>query len=552
MKKYILIITGLIAVMVSCKKTYESVPVEAVTSDYIWDTKDSNGIYASQYLFDIYANLPDGTNRISKDFLDAGSDDAVTSQTIAAPVTLLATGGITIFNNPDDVWASSYESIRKATYFLSNFSKVPLKNVYERRSWFGEARMLRAFFYWELVKRYGGIPLVGDTVKSLSDDVQIGRSSFETCVNYIVNECDRAVDSLRDDPADDVSYGRFTKDAARALKAKVLLYAASNLYNGGNTGDTLNGYATYDANRWKRAADAAKILIDEGKYQLDSDFRNVFIAQRSVEVIFGKANTLGQFIESQNGPINFSTAPAAGNTSPTQELVDAYGMANGLPITDASAGYKPQDPYTGRDPRLSYTVLYNGAQWLGTAMQTFNGGVNRPGGTTVQTQTSYYMRKFMGNFENTAKYEDHYHDWIYFRFAEVLLNYAEALNEYSGPTEDVFASVEKIRKRAGLDPFALSRSISKDSLRSIIRNERHKEMAFEEQRYWDIRRWKIAGEVYNKQPLHGMSITRTADGFLYNIVPVLTTAFDEKKMYFYPIPNREMVSNDKMRQNPGW
>lgn len=555
MRKYyilfllVLIVAGFLS---SCKKYYESVPVEAVTNDYIWDTKDSNGVYASQYLFEIYASLPDGTNRISKDFLDAGSDDAVTSQTIAAPVTLLATNGITIFNNPDDAWASTYAAIRKATDFLNNFHKVPLKNKSEQKYWFGEARFLRAFFYWELVKRYGGIPILGDSVKGLKDDVQLPRNSFETCVNYIVSECNRAKDSLREDPVSDADYGRITKDAALALKAHVLLYAASKLYNGGNTGDSLNGYSDYNNQRWALAADAAKAIIDEGKYSLEPKFTDIFLLQRSREVIYGKTNTLGYFTETQNAPINYATAPASGNTSPTQELVDAYGMKNGLEINDAGSNYDPKNPYANRDPRLSYTVLYNGAMWLSVPLQTFIGGVNRPGGTTVQTQTGYYMRKFLGNFENATQFENHGRDWIYFRFAEVLLNYAEAKNEYSGPSEDIFVAIDSIRKRAGLDPYAISRSISQDSLRTIIRNERHKEMAFEEQRYWDIRRWKIGEAVYNNHPLHGMDITKTADGYIYNISPVLNTAFDESKMYFYPIPYNEMVSNQNMRQNPGW
>jgi len=555
MKKYItifLFVAGYLMVLSSCRK-YEAVPVETVTQDYIFDTKDSNGIYASQYLFSIYSSLPDiAGNRIGRDLLAAGSDDAVTSQSTAAPVTLLATNGITIFNNPDDAWSRSYNGIRMATNFLNNFSVVPLKNANEKRSWFGEARAMRAFFYWELVRRYGGVPLLGDSLKTLKDNIQIPRSSFGTCVNYIVSECNQAIDSLRDDPVIDANYGRFSKDGARALKARVLLFAASPLYNGGNTGDSLNGYTSYDANRWKLAADAAKEIISQDVYHLEPNFIDIFIIQRSNEVIFAKTNTLGRPIETNNGPINFATAPGAGNTSPTQELVNAFGMSNGLEINDPGSGYDSTNPYANRDPRLSYTVLYNGAQWLSTAIQTFNGGINRPGGSTVQTQTGYYLRKFMGDFKDQTSYQDHYHDAIYFRYAEVLLNYAEAMNEYSGPSEEIFTAVESIRKRAGLNPYTLDHSISKDSLRTIIHNERRKEFAFEEQRYWDIRRWKIAGKVYNSGPLHGISITPTINGLLYNVVPVLQSSFDESKMYFYPIPNTEVVTNAKMRQNPGW
>lgn len=555
MKNYIAIFVvaaGLLSALASCRK-YEDVPVETVTPDYIWDTKDSNGIYSSQYLFSIYAWLPHITgNRINRDFLDAGSDDAITSQIGAQPVTLLATNGITIFNNPDDAWARNYQGIRMASNFLNNFGVVPLKNKNEKSSWFGEARVLRAFFYWELVRRYGGVPLLGDSVKTLEDNIEIPRNSFETCINYIVSECNRAIDSLRSDPVDDANYGRWTKDGARALKARVLLYAASPLYNGGNTGDSLNGYASYDANRWKLAADAAKEIMDGGAYDLEPNFVDMFIIQRSREIIYAKSQTRDKNVETTNGPINYATAPGSGNTSPTQELVDAYGMANGLEINDPGSGYDPANPYANRDPRLGFTILYNGAQWLSVPIQTFIGGVNRPGGATVQTQTGYYMRKFMGHFENTTTYEDHYHDLVYFRFADVLLGYAEAMNEYAGsPAEDVFAAVERVRQRAGLNPHTLDRGISKDSLRTIIRNERHKEFAFEEQRYWDIRRWKIAGQVYNK-PLHAMNIINSPDGLVYNMQPVLNTVFDESKQYFYPIPYNEVVSNDQMRQNPGW
>ncbi|MFT4153392.1 RagB/SusD family nutrient uptake outer membrane protein [Parafilimonas sp.] len=554
MKKYtalFVLAAGFLIAVSACRK-YEDVPVETVTPDYIWDTKDSNGIYASEYLFTIYAALPEIANRITKDFLDAGSDDAVTSQTSAQPVTLLATNGITIFSNPDDTWADCYEGIRMATNFLNNFGVVPLKNATEKSSWFGEARALRAFFYWELVKRYGGVPVLGDSLKTLEDDIEIPRSSFATCISYIVSECNKAIDSLRDDPADDEDYGRFTKDGARALKARALLFAASPLYNGGNVGDSLNGYTDYNVSRWQLAANAAKEIISQGIYSLEPDFVDIFISQRSNEVIFTKNNTTGTTIESTNGPVGFSAAAGSGNTSPTQELVNAYGMANGLEIYDANSGYDSTDPYTNRDPRLGYTVLYNGAQWLSTAIETYIGGVSRPGGSTVQTQTGYYLRKFMGHFENTTAYESHYHDVIYFRYADVLLTYAEALNEYGGPSDDAFTAVEQVRERAGLSPYTLDRTLSQDSLRTIIRNERHKELAFEECRYWDIRRWKIAGEVYNSHPLHAMNITSTTSGLTYTAASVLTTAFDESKMYFYPIPYTEMVSNAQLKQNPGW
>jgi len=560
MRKHFIIVASLAlcAVGTSCKKIYESVPVENLTDAYIWDDKDSSAKYATQFMSDLYASIPTGYNRIQSpgiligDFLDAASDDAVSSRTANSSIANMARGGITVFNNPDNLWGSSYASIRKATVFLNNFHIVPFKSTYEKRSWFGEARALRAYFYWELVRRWGGVPLMGDEPLALEDGVDIPRNSFERCIEYIVSECDRAIDSLRNDPIDDANLGRWSKGSAMALKAQVLLFAASPLYNGGNAGDSLTGYASYDPQRWKRAADAARAVMDMNVFSLQSNFIDIFISKRSPEVIAAKMMGTGRGVEADNGPINFSSAPAGGLTSPTQELVDAYGMSNGKPISDPTSGYDPANPYASRDPRLGYTVFYNGSPWLNSQIETFNGGQQRPGGSFLQTQTGYYMRKFMGRFETESQYSSQYHDWILFRYAGMLLNYAEAMNEFAGPSPEAYKAVEDVRQRAGLDPYTLDPGLTKEQLREVIRNERRKEFAFEEYRYWDIRRWKIAGEVYNK-PLHGIVIVKDPSGnYTYGESEVITTAFDESKMYFYPIPFAEMMANDKMVQNPGW
>lgn len=539
-------------VLGSCKKAYEDIPLDQLTDQYIWDPSDSSGTFASQYLSSIYAMLPTNHNRIGNDMLDAASDDAISSQTTQNPITNIATGGITVFSNPDNSWSTDYAGIRMCSVFLQNFSTVPLKNSYDRASWFGEARVMRAFFYWELVRRYGGVPLLGDTVRALTDNVEIPRSSFQQCIEYIVKECDRATDSLRDDPVDNTHLGRWTKNGAMALKARVLLYAASDLYNGTNASDNLIGYTTADPARWQLAADAAKAIIDQQNYALEPVFQDAFVSQKSDEVIFAHLALPNTTMESSNGPIGFSTATAAGNTSPTQELADAFEMINGKSITNPTSGYKADSPYVNRDLRFAATILYNGAPWLNGTVETFDGGLSKPGGTITQTRTGYYMRKLLGDFAFKSTYYNQYHDYIYFRYAEVLLNFAEAQNESTGPNAAVYDAVEAIRERAGLNPFSLASTLSKDSMRVIIRNERRKELAFEEHRYWDIKRWKIAASVYNK-PLHGIKIIKNSLGVLsYSVVPVLTTKFDATKMYFYPIPYSEITSNKNMKQNPGW
>ncbi len=556
MKKIILIVSFPVFMAVlfsSCEKHYESVPVEQITDEYLWDPLDSNGVNALRYLNQIYSLMPFGFNRLDKDLLCAASDDAIPSR-LQSSVRTMATGGMNVFfgSGMDNTWSINYSGIRRSTIFLNNFGIVPLRDADEKRYRMAEARVMRALFYWELVKRWGGVPIIGDSIKTLEEDIEVPRNSFEDCINYIVHECDLAKDSLRPDPIASANEGRWTQGGAMAIKAEVLLFAASPRHNGKNPGNELTGYSSYDANRWKKAADASREIIDYGVFALDTSFKDLFLREYSVETIWARLEDLNNKVETDNGPPNMSSAFATGYTSPTQELVDAFGMRNGLDITEPNSGYNPDSPYVNRDTRFYASILYNGSRWLSTSLETFQGGFANPGGTSVQTQTSYYLRKFMGNFENASSYSRHYSDFIMFRFGEVLLNFAEAQNEFSGPDADVYDAVEKIRERADVLPFTVPQGISQDSMRIIIRKERRKELAFEEHRYWDIRRWMIADEVYNK-PLHGMSIIKSAAGDLtFNRVPVLTTVFEIPKMYFYPIPYNELVSNKNMVQNPGW
>lgn len=554
-----------VAVMMgqSCERTLETEPLERITDGIIWDPKDSAGVYAQYVLNDLYSYLPMGFNRINGDLLDAASDDAISSQVSRSAVEQIATGGITPFSNPDDAWEKGYKAIRKATLYLNNIDIVPIKDKLPdgrpaRPAYKAEARFLRALAYFELLRRYGGVPLMGDQVRELDDDVQIPRSSFEQCVQYIVHECDAAADSLRPDPVDAPNLGRVTRTAALALKARVLLCTASPLYNGGNTGNELTGYTSYNPQRWQQAAEAARDIIDtEGyQYKLQSNFRDLFLKLRNDEAILTRtASGPNITVEETNGPVGYASALGYGRTSPTQELVNAFGMINGKPVTDPL--YNPADPYSNRDPRLSATILYNGAKWLNTSIETFEGGRSKPGGVLQQTKTAYYLRKFMGNFETTSNYANTNHDFVLFRYAEVLLNFAEAWNEFAGPSPEVYQIMTDIRKRAGITAgadslYGLTAGMSKEAMREVVRNERRVELAFEEHRFWDIRRWKIAAEVYNK-PLHGMRIVKSSLGsYIYSSVPVLNTAFDPAKMYFYPVPYAEVAKNAQMRQNPGW
>jgi len=544
-------------VSLACKSDLEDVPIEFQTLGQVFNERDSAGVNANRFLLDCYVSLPENGNRVGDDFLDAATDDALSSNPGISSVQRLATGTYTAAAYPDNVWAARYTGIRKTTIFILNIDRVPLKGQLANgtpmtRALKAEARFLRALYYFDLVKRHGGVPLLGNKVYQLTDNIELPRNSFRECVDFIVSECDAVKDSLRSDPFNLSVYGRPTKAAALALKSRALLYAASPLYNGENIDgqNPLTGYPDFSAERWRAAEDAAKAVIDLGLFQLEPEFKDVFTT-RNNERIFHKQGDNNTRLENANGPIGYTSAQNNGQTSPTQEFADVFGMANGLDIADPNSGYDPDDPYTGREKRFYASVFHDGTMWLNRPVQTFEGGADRPGGTRQQTKTGYYLRKFMGDFEAAQNYGNVNHDYILFRYAEILLNHAEARNErLAAPDAEVYQAVESIRQRAGMMPFALPAGLDKPQMREIIRKERRKELAFEEHRFYDVRRWKTAEQEFNKQ-LHAAVIYRTGTGIIRQVVPVLKMNF-EKKMYLAPIPYSEVVKNPNMRQNPGW
>ena len=594
MKRYkgaIIILAVFITSFTACKK-YETFPIDQVNINKVFDPLDSNGTNAQAYLISIYGILLKGHNRLDgSDYLDAASDDAVSSNAAALKTpTLLSTGDYNsgtfsdALSGPqtDNLWAYCYGGIRQCNIFINNIWVVPIKDVVnsngkingigvsERYILQSEARFLRAWFYFELVRRYGGVPLLGNTVYTVTQNVALPRNSFSDCINFIVNECNAIKDSLLTNPlSSSANYGRVTKGAALALKARALLYAASPLFNGGNIdpSNPLTGYVGgVDVTKWQAAAQAASDVIALGAFSLDTINygRDVFLTQNNPEVIFVVLNDNGANIEKEQAPPGFPAAKGIGETSPTQDLVNAFPMLNGASIGAAGSGYDPNNPYSNRDPRLGNTILYNGAPWLQTSLQLFQGGQNEPNNGQVESLTGYYMHKFMGYSETTATFQNHNEDWIAFRYAEVLLNYAEAENEYSGADNNVYAALVALRKRAGitagsnklygLPPMG---SVSPDSMRNLIHNERRIELAFEEHRFFDIRRWKIAGDgpAVMNQPRRGVIITTSFGANTYTPTTVLPNIFPgtfTSKRYLYPIPYDEVAKNPQMKQNPGW
>lgn len=568
----------------SCED-FESRPLEWNTEDYVWDETDINGTYAQGWVAKMYSYLPQGGyTRFNGKWRAGGvpqeclTDDAVPSDPANGMWNTIR-GGYSATSTFDNNWSGAYKAIRHCNIFLANYKRVPWASEDEPKYLEAEMRFLRAYHYFELVRRFGGVPLIGDRIFKPTDNdlLTLKRNSFADCIDYIISECDAVKDNLRQEfslaergkgkgkkDGNDPLAGRIRKSIVLAFKARVLLYAASPLFNGTGDNERLYlGYPEYDKNRWKLAADAVKEVMDMGLYDLEPSRYTLNYTYVNKEIIwmrtyYSQSDWYGYVMS----PVGFrvKNKESMGIVSPTQELVDAFPMKNGKFIDEVGSGYKEDDPYANRDPRLNETVFYNGSRWLKQTVETFEGGKNKPNNVSkykVQTVSGYYAKRHLyDETESTTYHSTHFNGgypsgWVMIRYADLLLMYAEAQNEYlDSPDQSVYDAIEKIRKRAGLDPYQLPENLSQEGMRKYIRNERRVEMAFEESRFWDIRRWKIAKDVYTK-PLHGMKIEKDGEKFKYTKIEIAQPYFSDE-MYLFPIALKETQVNDNMEQNPGY
>ncbi|MGN6511432.1 MAG: RagB/SusD family nutrient uptake outer membrane protein [Chitinophaga sp.] len=505
-------------------------------------------------------------------FSDATDDSEIrwsgaTAQTAQAYNSATFAGVADFTRMRNDHWNLPYTCIRRANIFLDNVNLSPLSPQRKALA-VAEARFLRAYFYFHLIRTHGGVPLIGDKVYGLEDDFNLPRNSFEECVHYVVKEMEEIAPVL---PLEQTGgeYGRPTRGAALAVKAKMLLIAASPLFNEGNVGESdeqkkLTGNTAIRPERWKAAADAFDAVIKLGVYELVTDnttrpgygFYSTFIQRKNKEHIFqvmqgNTRNMENLLLPSSRGGQTYSF--------PTQQLVDAFPMANGKMIHEAGSGYDENDPYTGRDPRFYYSILYNGASWL---LRSSNrqepiwlyqfapqDGLNT---NSSSTRTGYLWRKLLdenagGNFGVTPS-----HCLPSIRYGEILLDYAEALNEAEGAVPAVYDAVEQIRSRAGLNPYKLTADLSKEAMREVIRNERRVELAFEEgHRFFDLLRWKKFHENVNGD-MYGMRAVKNGDTFTFERFVYEKRKFSDPQMYFMPVPQVEINKVPTLVQNPGW
>ena len=546
----------------------------AVVSCNFLDFDETNGLktkedmykyYNSveQMLTHVYSYMPKDLGAISGAMRDCASDDAEYGKT-GASVQYFNNGSWSAVNTVDDAW-SLYYGIRAANSFIDEVAKVDLSR-YEHNSQYAnwvkkmayfpyEARVLRAHYFFELARRYGDIamPLA---VLDTDGANTIAKTSFQDVIDFIVAECDECAqllpDSYKNEPGAQI--GRVTKGFAMAVKSKALLYAASPLHN-----------EAADKELWKASAKAALDIINTNIYTLDpAGCANNNTSAEVVMVVMGGDS---QSFELNNFPIRFTEGERTGATAtfPSQNLVDEFRTVNGYKVTLENFGwvcddpeFDAQNPYANRDPRFARTVLANGMSFKGSTIEAFEGGADYAEVTAGGSPTGYFLRKYIQ--ESTSFVPDkrvtNKHHWIVYRYAETLLTYAESMVNAFGDvnyTDDTYThsalwALNQVRANASMP---LMESCSAQEFVQALRSEWRVEFAFEDHRFWDVRRWKIADET--QRELIGVNIQKAEDGTLSFYRQVYENRKWADKMYLYPIPQSELFKNSNLYpQNIGW
>lgn len=605
MYKLTFILISIVLLFASCGKDQSSLLDPATTG--ITD-KDvfKNAQYADQFLIDIYGALVPvlattgngGTRwRGTDGMLETTTDFGSSNLASVAPFRSFNAGSWnettnTTFSQAD--WLTSWQAIRACNLYLSHIAEVPLSTEYQfdesiRTIRKAEATFLLAFNYAELAKQFGGVPME-KTVVGVTDEMKIPRSTFDETTAYIVQLCDKAAADLPIKQPDQW-LGRVTRGAALALKARTLLYAASPLWNNSAKPTDSPFRGKYDALKWKTAAQAAKAVMDLGVYRLygtaaGEDISTLFTTRINDEIIFSHMGQQECYQTGISVPMKLYGTGAyakSGCNEVTYNMTKLYeiinnGQAYSIEDPDqVKTGYNPNDPYKKLDPRFYRDCMFNGEKFLG---QTCAFGVGTQAVHNPTEVSPYYTYVFSVKFAdltlkvnfdprnpNSSPVKSN-QNYPYFRYAEVLLNYAEAMNEAFGPEIDglgngltALAAVNQIRARTkyptkpeymgltGVLP-AIPSGQSQATFRQTIRHERSVELSYEEHRFWDCRRWKL--DPATMTTIQTQTPTWSATGVVTYPITTLETRTFETKMYRMPIPQQEMFANPTLVQNPGW
>ena len=558
----------------------EKEPSVDITADTIFTSLE----LSERYLWGGYSTLPYGLNtnwsakgnKLGMDILESMSDLCQSYLAWGGINELYYTGQYSAAvenSSPKTKYhflqEQSWEGIRIGWNFIENAARIPDGSQSYIDQLKAEAKMIIALHYTDMFRHYGGLPWV-DHAYAPTEETNMPRMTARATVDSIVALIDEAIPDLLwevDDPSN--WDGRFTAAGAMGLKARVLLFAASPLFNddapyldGTAAAQNMTWYGGYDATLWNDAMEASKELLDMvesmGGYGLVNtgnprqDFQDAYYRRGNGEILIstrvryqspGWWNAEYYFYQSAG---NYGTA------CPTKEYIDMFGMADGTPIDAPGSGWDAADPWANRDVRLYETALVNGDVYQGRTAELWIGGRERQNANFKGTASGFGLRKFLLERNNASAIGSVVH-WPYLRLAEIYLSYAEAANEVNGgPTAEAYAAVDRVRSRAGLND--LEAGLSQEEFREAVLQERALEFGYEEVRWFDIIRWKR--EDLFTQNLHGVNTTDNGDGtFTYEVFELPPRYWQgnwSPKWYLSAFPPDEINKNYGLVQNPGW
>jgi hypothetical protein len=567
--------------LTSCEDAFGGFLDKQPSNELTGEEVFSDWSLTEEFHFDTYNFLRHGADRINSSWLDAATDLGETSFATGGTRTTFNIGnyyGSGGANELTDTWEHYYRAIRKCNMILTRIDDVPKaadlsQEKYEnfKKNYKAEARFLRAWFYWELYLRYGAIPLVTEVLDP-NGDLLTGYTERPTTKEYVVDfilkeltECEG--DLMSYDDAWNATYaGRIGQPMAAALRSRIKLFMASPRYSA-ESGIT-----------WQDAANEAKnFIVNYGdKFSLMTTGASTKLVLTNVWLLTPYTEDNKEMIFYRNdGTIGWSgiylDVPVGeggnGGMCPSQNLIDMYDMEDGSapftnydatgapvyngvnPTVNSASGYSDANMWANRDPRLQATVLTHGCSWNGSVINVIKGQRDNPVGNANATPTGYYLRKYIPETILSANHAGNSRRlWTIIRYAEILMNYAEALNEVNGPTQEVCDLLDQIRHRAGITGNVADRADlkTKEAMRNFIHKERTVEFAFEEHRAWDVRRWNVATEALGRNII-GIDV---ADNGTITRKVAQSRVFQDK-MYLYPIPETEEWKTG-IENNPGW
>lgn len=521
--KYIMSTIGGVLLLQACNKDLlNTVPNDRISTEIFWKTDNDATLAANA----VYTYMAEGAEHFIG--WDCMSDIVFTNPT--GPVEAsIAQGTFDKFNSRiANDWSSLYAGVRSANSFLLHVDEIQTTNPALISRLKGEVRALRAYFYTRLATLWGDVPYI-TTELTLQQSQQLVRTPVAQVWDSVAAELTAAANLL---PVKQTDKGRMTKGAALGIQARAMLYAG----------------------RYADAAAAASQVMALNNYSLYPTYKTLYsyAAENNAEVILDV-----QFIQDVYPNNTFQAfAPRSVNANskwvPTKKIVDAYEMKNGKPISDPSSGYDPANPYVNRDPRLSYSVYLPGD--ILPNNKVFNPLPNSTtgdavGSSFVVSPTGFNIKKYV-NPEDLSKPANSGINIILMRYAEILLTYAEAMIEQNKIDATVYDAINKVRQRSDVNMPAVSTGKTQAELRDIVRREREVELAFEALRYFDIRRWKIAGAVMPGK-VYGLTYKDTNGAVQTVEIAGWTQQWDDRA-YLWPIPQKEIELNSRLTQNPGW